>query len=331
MENSLEAAAAALRGKKRVLVTTHDNPDGDAVGSAAALAHVAGAGGCDCRLLLGTGLPEFLSFIPLPCPWVRGLEELQGWVPDLAAVTDCGDAFRAGLLKDFFLTRRPPAPGWETAATLSIDHHRGNPLFADYNWADEGYPAAGMMVGLLAEHLDIPLAGDLGWAVYLSLVADTGNFSFANTDAESFAMAGRIVRNGLQVADFSLKYENSWTLDRMRLWGRLLSEVTLHRGGTVACSLVPRRYLRELGLKKASLDGYASWLRRLRGVRVAVFIREDENGVCKLSLRSTGEDVQQVAARFGGGGHAAAAGADVSMSPQALARAVLEALDAVLE
>jgi phosphoesterase RecJ-like protein len=312
-------------------VTTHDNPDGDAIGSAAALAHVARAGGCDSRLLLSTGLPEFLSFLPLPCPWVRTLEELEDWVPDLAAATDCGDAFRTGLLKDFFLTRRPPAPGWETAVTLNIDHHRDNPLFAVHNWADERYPATGMMVGLLAEHLDIPLAGDLGWAVYLSLVADTGNFTFANTDAESFAMAGRIVRNGLQVADFSQKYENSWTMERMRLWGRLLSEVTLHKGGAIACSLVPRRYLQELGLKKASLDGYASWLRRLRGVRVAVFIREDENGVCKLSLRSSGTDVCKVAARFGGGGHAVAAGADVSMSPKSLAKAVLEALDAVLE
>jgi phosphoesterase RecJ-like protein len=330
MNNSLEAAAAALRGKKRVLVATHVNPDGDAIGSAAALAHVAKAGGRDCRLFLATGLPEFLSFLPLPCPWVRSLDELEGWVPDLAAATDCGDASRTGPLKDFFLTGRPPAPGWETAATLNIDHHPDNTLFAAGNWADPRYAATGLMVGLLAEHLEIPLAGGLGWAVYLSLVSDTGNFSFANTDAESFAMAGRIVRNGLQIAAFTQVYENTWTLERMRLWGRLLAETTLHRGGSVVCSIVPRRYLEDLDLKRSSLDGYASWLRKLRGVRVVVFIREDEQGLCKLSLRSTGVDVQKVAARFGGGGHVVAAGADVAMAPRALAGAVLEALDAVL-
>ncbi|MDR2075760.1 MAG: DHH family phosphoesterase [Desulfovibrio sp.] len=330
MNNSLEAAAAALRGKKRVLALTHVNPDGDAIGSAAAIAHVVMAKGCDCRLFLGTGLPEFLSFLPLPCPWVRSLDELDGWRPDLAVATDCGDASRTGVLEDFFLTRRAPVSGWETTATLNIDHHLHNTLFADSNWADCRYAATGLMVGLLAEYLDLPLAGDLGWAVYLSLVADTGNFSFANTDAECFAMAGRVVRSGLRVADFSQKYENVWTLERMRLWGRLLSEVTLHKGGAVACSLVPRRYLRDLGLKKSSLDGYASWLRKIRGVRVAVFIREDEDGVCKLSLRGTGVNVQKVAASFGGGGHAAAAGADVAMSPRALAGAVLDALEAEL-
>jgi phosphoesterase RecJ-like protein len=330
MNNSLEDAAAALRGKKRVLVATHVNPDGDAIGSAAAMAHVALAGGCDCRLFLGTGLPEFLSFLPLPCPWVRSLNELEGWVPDLAAATDCGEASRLGLLKDFFLSGRAPAPGWETAATLNIDHHLDNTLFAGHNWADSGYSATGLMLGLLAEYLEIPLAGGLGWAVYLSLVSDTGNFTFANTDAESFAMAGRIVRAGLNIAEFSKEYENTWTLERMRLWGRLLNEITLHKGGSVACSLVPRRYLQDLGLKRTSLDGYASWRRKIRGVRVAGFIREDERGLCTLSLRSTDVDVQQVAAGFGGGGHRNAAGADVALSPQALAGAVLAALETVL-
>ncbi|MDR1359954.1 MAG: bifunctional oligoribonuclease/PAP phosphatase NrnA [Deltaproteobacteria bacterium] len=330
MNNSLEAAAAALRGKKRVLAATHVNPDGDAVGSAVALAQVVMALGCDCRLFLGDGLPEFLSFLPLPCPWARSLDELDGWVPDLVAATDCGDASRLGPLEDFFLSRRAPAPGWETAATLNIDHHPDNALFADHNWADARCSATGLMIGLLAEYLKIPLAGNLGWAVYLSLVSDTGNFTFSNTDAESFAMAGRIVQNGLKIAEFSKEYENTWTLERMRLWGRLLSEITLHKSGDVACSIVPRRYLRELNLKRSSLDGYASWLRKIRGVRVAVFIREDERGLCKLSLRSMGVDVQKVAACFGGGGHRNAAGAEVSMSPGALAEAALAALDSVL-
>ncbi|MDR2161365.1 MAG: DHH family phosphoesterase [Desulfovibrio sp.] len=330
MKNSLAEAACALEGRRRVLVATHVNPDGDAIGAAAAAAPVAAAKGCDCRLFLGTGLPEFLSFLPLPCPWVRALGDLAGWTPDLAVAVDCGDARRTGALESFFKNRAAPAPGWELAATLNIDHHPDNTLFGDHNWADSSYAATGAMLGLLAEHLGIPLAGDLGWAVYLSLVADTGNFSFASTDAEIFAMAGRIVSNGLRVAEFTEKYENTWSMERMRLWGRLWSEVTLHLNGAVACSIVPAVYLRELGLKRSSLDGYASWLRKIRGVRVVLFIREDEPGRCKLSLRSAGVDTQKIAARFGGGGHRNAAGAEVDMAPEALAGIVLDCLKTML-
>jgi phosphoesterase RecJ-like protein len=140
-------------------------------------------------------------------------------------------------------------------------------------------------------------------------------------------MAGRLVRAGLDVGAFTDKYENNWNLARMHLWGRLMSEISLHDDGAVALSVVPRRYLDELGLGKASLEGFASWLRKLAGVRVGLFIREDKLNYCKISLRSMGDvDVQKVAARFGGGGHVAAAGAELPLSPSETAEQVLAAL-----
>ena len=329
MDNSFASAVAALEGKKRVLVATHVNPDGDAVGAAAALAHVCTAKGADCRLLFVTGLPDFLLWLPLPCPWLGSVEELHGWMPDLAAVVDCGDAHRTGDLEELFLSGKAPAPGWEGVDTLNIDHHLGNPLFARHNWADYTRSATGEMVGMLAEHLGMRLEGDLGTAIYLALVSDTGNFSYSNTTAEAFAMASRIVQNGLDVGAFSAQWENNWSLGRMHLWGRLLEEISLHAGGAVACSVAPRAYLEELGLHRYDLDGFASWLRKLKGVRVGVFIREDRPNFCKVSLRSMGGDVdvRAVAARFGGGGHAAAAGAEVEMPAQELAAVIIAELE----
>jgi phosphoesterase RecJ-like protein len=137
-------------------------------------------------------------------------------------------------------------------------------------------------------------------------------------------MASRIVAAGLDIADFTRKYENTWSLARMRLWGRLLNEISLHEGGAVACSIAPKRYLDELGLDKEDLDGYSSWLRKLLGVQVGLFIREDSPGFCKISLRSMGDfDVQAVAHLYGGGGHVAAAGAELGLPPEKTAELVL--------
>ena len=332
MKNSLTSAAAALHGKKRVLITPHVNPDGDAIGAAASLAHVVMALGGECRLLFVTGMPDFLLWLPMPCPWVRTVDDLHDWTPDLVAAVDCGDARRTGVLEEFFLHGVSPVPGWGKVDTLNIDHHLGNPLFAKYNWVDHTRAATGEMIGHLAEHLGLRLTGDLGLSIYLALVSDTGNFSYSNTKAEAFAMAARIVDQGLNVGEFSALWENNWSLERMHLWGRLLGEITLHVGGAIACSIAPSSYLEESGLRKYDLDGFASWLRKLKGVRVGMFIREDSDGLCKMSLRSMGGDVdvRSIAMQFGGGGHAAAAGAEVRMPAQELAAAVLAQLEKVL-
>jgi phosphoesterase RecJ-like protein len=308
------------------------NPDGDAIGSVAAFARIAQHLGADVRLLLVSGLPDFLSWLPLPCPWVRTVAELGDWVPDMVAVLDCGEAGRTGPELTAFLNGTGlPAAGWKDADTVNIDHHLHNPCFATHNWTDHTRSATGELVGLLAERAGLELGGDLGQAVYLTLVSDTGNFSFSNTSADTFAMAARIIGAGLNVGDFSSRYENTWTIARMHLWGRLFSEVTLHADGAVACCAVPKSYLDELGLKKADVDGFAAWLRRLRGTRVGLFVREDAPSHCKISLRSMGDvDVRAVAAHFGGGGHAAAAGAEIFLPPDEVVRVVLAELEKAL-
>ncbi len=318
----------ALHDAQRVLAVTHINPDGDAIGSLAAAAHIALHMGCEVRLLLHGPLPDFLSWLPLPAPVVRSVGELGDWRPDLLLSVDCSDAARLGPELGAPANKGKPLPNvWDNLSTINIDHHISNPGFAGINWIEPERAATGELMGMLAEYLGLPLKGDLGEAVYLALASDTGNFTYSNTSAESLAMASRIVEAGLNVASFTNNYENTWSLNRMHLWGRLMSEITLHADGAVACSIVRLRYLKELNLGKAALEGYASWLRRLRGVRVGLFVREDAHGLCKISLRSMGDvDVQAVTALFGGGGHAAAAGAEIALPPEQAAQRVLAAV-----
>lgn len=318
----------AFRAAGRALVATHISPDGDAVGSAAALAHIAVSLGAETRIFLPEPLPTALSPLALPAPVVKSLADCDGWAPDLVITADCGAAKRAGPDMAALLAReRFPAPAWREARSVNIDHHHGNPAFADINWVEPERAATGELVGAFAESLGLPLTGGLGEALYLALVTDTGNFTYANTTADCLRLAARIVAAGLDVADFTERYENVWSIKRMHLWGRLLSELSVHENGAVVACVVPRRYLDDLGLDNGDLEGFASWMRRLRGARASLFVREDGPGNSKISLRSMGDvDVRAVAALFGGGGHTAAAGAEIALPPEEAAGVVLEAL-----
>lgn len=320
---------AAFRKARKALLVCHANPDGDALGSMAALAHIAIYMGADARILLYSSLPDFLSWLPLPVPSVNSLASLGDWVPDLVCFADCGDVDRAGPELSAWMKDKKSLPGkdWSDAVTVNIDHHLSNPREADINWVEPGRAATGELVGMLAEELGMPLTGGMGQALYLALSSDTGNFTYSNTSADCLAMASRIVAAGLDIATFTNNYDNNWSVARMHLWGRLMSEIALHMGGSVAVSVVPRRYLDELGLRKADLEGFASWIRRLRGVRVSLFVREDAPGFSKISLRSMGDvNVQKIAAEFGGGGHAAAAGAEIHSGPETAAEKVLSVI-----
>ena len=332
MSNGLIAVESAVISARRALIASHVNPDGDAVGSCAALARIIQELGNEARIFLRSGVPDFLSWLPLPAPLARSLDELGDWKPELVLFADCGDENRAGDEMSAFMRGENPRLPRHEIITANIDHHVSNPLFADVNWVDPDASATGKLVGLLADKLEISLSDSLGEAVYLAIVSDTGSFSYANTSADCLDMASRIVSQGLDLGRFTANYENNWTLERMHLWGRLMHEVTLHEDGAIACSIAPKHYLQELGLRRSALEDYASWLRKLRGVRVVLFVREDGPSQVKISLRSMGDvNVHEVAALFGGGGHAAAAGADLALPPEIAAQRVLEALASALK
>ena len=317
--------AQSIAAGERILGITHANPDGDAVGSLMALGHIAVALKKQVRLYCATEIPPFLSWIESPAPFLHSLDELGGWQPDRIVFLDCADENRAGEEASEYIARHRKAPQ-EGVVTLCVDHHIANPSFADVNWVDSSMSAAGMMVGLLAEELGLQLSGNLGEAVFLALVSDTGSFSFGNTTALTLQLASKIVAKGLSIAEFTAKYENNWTLGRMHLWGSLMREVALHCSGKVVVSVVTDEHLERYKSHHTDLEGYASWLRRLRGSKVVILARSSHKG-SKVSLRSMGDaDVQEVAALFGGGGHKAAAGVDMLLPPNEAATMVLEAV-----
>ncbi|QJT10602.1 DHH family phosphoesterase [Oceanidesulfovibrio marinus] len=288
-----------LRTEDNFLVAGHATPDGDAYGSAVAVCFLLKTLGKRFVHYAANGTPPSMDWLGHPD---MAHTSLDGFTPGWSIVLDSGD-----------ISRLDP----EAAAavvpehTVNIDHHLGNSQFGALNWVDPSEPAVGTMVAQLARRLDIPLAGDLGEAVYLAIVSDTGHFSYGNTRPETLELAAEIVRLGLDLGAFNAKLEKSWTPQRLQLWSHALGESVLHCDGKIGMVRIRKDILEQTHSTRYDCDGLVEIMRRVKSVRIAVSLRETEDGV-KVSLRSHGDDnVQQVAQRLGGGGHKNASGATV--------------------
>ncbi len=300
------------------LVASHENPDGDALGSTAAMGYILEYLGKDYRLYNASGVPEHFSWMQFPRPVLYSLDHLDDFKPDWVITLDCGDPFRIGkeLLK--FVEKKQ---------IINIDHHIGNPQFGVFNWVDPGFPAVGEMVAQLADEVGLKLCGNLGEAIYLAIVSDTGNFCYGNTRPETLELAASIVRCGLNPGDFSNKYLNQWTLNRLRLWSEVLSKATIYCDGKVGILCVTQEQLDQTGTSRHDCDGLVEFIRRVKSVRVAAILREDREEYIKISLRSFGDDdVQKIALKFGGGGHRNAAGGVIAAAIEEAMPILLEAI-----
>ncbi len=314
-----EAMLSIIREHDNIVIAAHGSPDGDAIGATGAMACILKALGKRFALYNATGVPEYLEWVPLPGR-IHTSPATLPFCPGLIIALDCGNVWRLGKELNTVFANYP---------SICIDHHLSNSCFASLgNWVDPAMAATGQMVAVIADRAGIPLTGDLARCVYLSLVSDTGSFTHGNTSAAVFQLAARLVAGGLDAASVREKLDNQWSLAKIRLWGNLLQKLSIECSGSVALCPVTLEEIASFGAVREDLEGFAEQMRRIRGVRVAVLVRQDPGNRCKLSMRSSGnDDVRAVAAMFGGGGHLNAAGATIaSTDMQSVIRQTLEAV-----
>ena len=322
MASPVSKIADLIRRSDRFLVSSHANPDGDAIGSTVALGHILAALGKDFALYNPSGLPRHFDWLNLPGPMH---DTLAGAEANWIFVLDCGTQQRVGEELYRVMGSRPLA---------NVDHHLGNPHFGQFNWVDESYPAVAAMMADLADELDIPLTGPLAEAIYLGIVTDTGFFTYDNTTPMVMELGARLIRLGLNPGMVNAKIRNQWGVNRFRLWGESFATTELFYDGQLAVAHVTQGMLERTGTVPADCEEIVNFLRRLRGTRAAATLREEPDGGYKFSLRSTGADnVQAVAALFGGGGHRNASGgtieADLATAKSRLIEALGESLGLV--
>jgi len=316
------AALARLKRAKRVLITSHSAPDGDALGSELGFAELARALGADATIVNRDPHPAPLAFLP-------GLETIrvQGELPagferefDLVVLLECPDL------------DRPALAGLDRVPILNVDHHLENALYGEVNVVDEDAPAVGEMVLQMAETSGVTVTPAMATNLYAALVTDTGDFRYSNATPRAFEAAARLVAAGAQPAAIA---ETLWEQNParvVRLTAAVLSTLELLAGGRLAVITCDKATLDAAGAHPEDTENLINIPRGIQGVRVAVFFKALREGAVRVSLRSRGDvDVQGVARAFGGGGHRNAAGCTISGGLAEARRALLEAALPVVE
>ncbi len=313
----------ALKSLDKVIVSAHVNPDGDAVASLVAAGHVLRALGKEFVLYSSTGLPNYLDFVALPGIVRTSLSPLP-FAPQTGFFLDCNRADRMGKEDIVSLAKSLPC--------VNVDHHEGyHGLGSVASWIVPEAAATAQLMCYVALAAGLPLEGDMGNGLMVGLITDTGGFRHANTSVEVLELVTLLVKNGVNLSDIRAKIENCWSIGRFKLWAELFGRMQLRCDDRLALCAVRLADFQKYCALKEDLEGFVEYMRRLRGVKATLMLREDAPDYWKISLRSSGNvDVEQVAAHFGGGGHKNAAGGNVCMPEEQAIEALVSALQPVI-
>jgi bifunctional oligoribonuclease and PAP phosphatase NrnA len=293
-----------LKLGEKFLLTTHENPDGDALGSLLAMHEILKLMGKDSAMFLSADdFPLPYEYRHLPLEDVR--QELPGDAQERTIVfLDCGNIDRMPV--DFL--------GREGAHILNIDHHHDNTRFGTANLVVGDASCTAEIIYALTPDLGVVLTPEIGEALYVALVTDTGKFQYENTTAESHRMAADLIQLGVDVHEvFRQIYENT-PFEKLKLLARVLSRVVRFDQGRLTVSYIKREDYEESGADESFTEGIVDHIRALDGTVVAALVREqlrpDREGVQKVSLRTSDPsiDVSVIARKESGGGHRQAAG-----------------------
>ncbi len=301
------------------LVTTHEGPDGDAVGSTMALTSFLLALGKDVTLYYCDPLPETYRFLPLSELVVHSIPDRSF---DVCFVLDAGELKRAGEEISAFN---------RFGKIINIDHHPYCEEFGDLNYVDSSASATGAMVYRIMETAGYAIDFNTALSVYVAIVTDTGSFRYSNADPEAFAISGKLVALGINPWAVAEKLYESQPLKRLELLALALSTLTVSKTGEFASITVTLDMYQKTGANSELTDGFVNYPRSIHGVEVSVFFREIKPDLFKVSFRSKGKvNVSSFAMAFGGGGHNNAAGCTLTGSLEEVKENVLSYLDRAL-
>ena len=319
-----DAVIDALRANDRFVVTSHDNPDGDALGSLLATHLALQSLGKDSVMVLGgpAPLPGEYHFL--------GLEEhglLRGAPADTAervlVAVDCAQESR------IVETRLVE----EARLTVNVDHHHDNTRFGDVNLVvADASSTAEVLADLLAE-LPVPLTPQLAEALYTAVVTDTGRFQYSNTTPRALRLASELVEAGANVSKVFVQVYESTPFPKLKLLARALEHARELADGRIVISELRRADFEAAGAEEPYSEGIIDHLRAVDGAELVALVRELPPGASaarKGSLRShpDGVDVSAIARGFGGGGHTRAAGFSTDLEMDEITRRIVEAFEA---
>ncbi len=315
MRIDLETAAKVLLAADDILLLTHRNPDGDAVGSLWAL----------CRALRGIGKRVTFRLAG------RVAENLQFAAEEPDDTVQPRFVVSVDLAESHLLGEELYAQ-YGDQIDLNIDHHGSNTLFAKQTLLDANAAAAAQLVYLLYAKLGAVLDVKAAEQLYIGISTDTGCFRYHNTDAACLRTAAMLVETGIDNGEINRRIFETKTKKYLQFETLALNSMSMHFDGKCAVMALTQEMYDKTGIEESEIHMISALPRQVEGVLVGVTIKEKENGLCRVSLRTNEPvDASEIAKTFGGGGHKMAAGCDLYGSLRVATADLLRVIQATLQ
>lgn len=317
----MEEVIKKIKESKKILITTHENPDGDGIGAGLALFlainDINKDGEKTIRFIIQDPVPEFLKFLGHSLVIEESKNVDSDYKFDLVICVDSADVERIGDVKKYIR---------DDNFVINLDHHVSNTKYGDINIVRSDLSSASELIYLLIEKIGIKLDKDMAESVYCGIVNDTGNFSYNNVSEKTFEISAKLKRVGIDNEKISASLFSNKSEARLKILGKALFEMEFNEEKKLAYFFLEKAYMDSLNAKREDAEGVVEALRSYEKAEVSLFLREETDGKLKGSLRSKEKDVNEIAAIFGGGGHIKAAGFKTELSKEEIVQLVLKKL-----
>lgn len=311
---SLKKAVSLLKGAERVLILTHKAPDGDTMGSAFALCRALLKLNRRCRVICSDSFPQKYAYM------YQGLD-LSEFEPDLIVASDIASVNLFGdSLKEY-----------EGRVNLCIDHHPSNSQYAEFTLLDSSAAATCELMTDVLTLLNVEIDADIADCIYTGLATDTGCFRFSCTTSKTLRTAALMVEKGARSAQINKALFETVSRGRLELERMALSGLEYHYNEKVALIYLSREMYEKTGVSESEAEGIPSIPARIEGVSAGITVKEKSENHYKISLRTAqGLNASLICAQFGGGGHAAAAGCELTGALKEVKESILKAVGKAL-
>lgn len=308
---NFKECAELLKKNDNYLILTHKNPDGDTVGSAAALCNALRRIGKTAYAMPNIGITEKLG------EYIAEYIAPEGFAPNYVIAVDIASESQF-------------TPNFNGAVQLCIDHHHSNTHYAAALLLCDERSSCGEIVLEVIKALKGSLTKREATLLYMALSTDNGCFKYANTNAAAFRAAAELLRYGADNAGINMRFFRKASPARLKLEGLIYQSLCYYRSGQIAVATITLDMLAQSGAGEEDMDDIASLAGRAEGCDLSATIRENENGTCRVSLRSTDKvNSSDICAVFGGGGHALAAGCSITGTPERAKEMLLDVINEV--
>ena len=321
--------ASLIESSENIFISSHINPDGDAIGSEMAFAHYLRNMKKKCRVINHSATPNIYRFLD-PENIIESITEIDPpkngpLKNDLVIILDLINYTRLGDVADFLLNSE--------AKKIIIDHHIPEPLDADIVVVNNDASSTGSLLYDFFSSTGISyIDKQVAVSLLTALVTDTGYFSYSSTTPKTHLIAASLYEHGVTALEISRKIKTTQPLSRQKLMGLTLARAEVTECGRIAYSSITQSMFGETGAKRDYTEYIINHIRIINDIKLAILFIEEEDNRFKISLRSSGETtVHKIAKRLGGGGHRKAAGANMEGALKEVISSVLHTVSEMLD